>query len=154
MVIRTSYEGKLTEMGYKIDPLNLEFGKFVQGVRVGNLIFTSGQVPSWEGKEIKGKVGKDLTIEQAQQAARLCTLNNLRVIKTIAGSLDKITRIVKVFGMVNVAPDFDSTPAVINGCSELLREVFGDVGKHARSAVGMTVPLNFAVEIEMVVEVK
>lgn len=149
-----SYESKLEGLGYKLEPANLEVGKFVEAVRVGNLVFTSGQISSWEGKDLKGKVGKDLTVEEAYQAAKLCTLNNLKIIKTITGSLDKVVRIVKVFGMVNVAPEFDNTPAVINGCSDLLREIFGDNGKHARSAVGMVVPLNWAVEIEMVVEVK
>jgi len=148
------YEEKVQELGYVIEPVKLEFGKFVQGARSGNLIFTSGQVPIWNGKEIKGKVGKDLTVEEAYEAAKYCTLNNLKVIKTLAGSLDNVVRIVKVFGMVNAAPGFDNTPAVINGCSDLLRELFGDAGKHARSAVGMVIPLNFAVEIEMIVEVE
>jgi enamine deaminase RidA (YjgF/YER057c/UK114 family) len=149
-----SYESKLESLGYKLEPANLEAGKFVEAVRVGNLVFTSGQISSWNGKEVKGKVGKDLTVEEAYQAAKLCALNNLKIIKTITGSLDKIVRIVKVFGMVNAAPDFDNTPAVINGCSDLLLEIFGNNGKHARSAIGMVVPLNWAVEIEMVVEVK
>lgn len=149
-----SYESKLESLGYKLEPANLEAGKFVEAVRVGNLVFTSGQISSWNDKEVKGKVGKDLTVEEAYQAAKLCALNNLKIIKTIVGSLDKIVRIVKVFGMVNAAPDFDNTPAVINGCSDLLLEIFGNNGKHARSAVGMVVPLNWAVEIEMVVEVK
>jgi enamine deaminase RidA (YjgF/YER057c/UK114 family) len=148
------YEDNVAKLGYRIEPANLETGKFVQGVKVGNLVFTSGQIPSWEGREFKGKVGKDLSLEDAQQAARLCALNNLKVIKTLAGSLNNVKRVVKVFGMVNVAPDFDNTPGVINGCSDLLREVFGEEGKHARSAVGMTIPFNFAVEVEMVVELK
>jgi enamine deaminase RidA (YjgF/YER057c/UK114 family) len=84
----------------------------------------------------------------------MAALNALRAIKTVAGGLDKVVRIVKVLGMVNVAPDFDNTPGVIHGCSDLLREVFGEVGYHARSAVGMTIPVNYAVEIEMVVEVQ
>ncbi|MEM2161109.1 MAG: RidA family protein [Candidatus Nitrosotenuis sp.] len=149
-----SYEKKLQQMGYTIEPLTLDNGKFVQDVRVGNLIFTSGQVPIWGDKTIKGKIGQDLTLEQGYEAAKYCALNNLRAIKTITGSLDTIKRIVKVFGMVNVAPGFDNTPGVINGCSELLREIFDKAGHHARSAVGMTIPLNFAVEVEMVVEVE
>ncbi|MEW6043654.1 MAG: RidA family protein [Thermoproteota archaeon] len=149
-----SYESKLESLGYRIKPVDLDVGKFVEAVKVGNLVFTSGQISSWNGMDVKGKVGKDLTVEEAYQAAKLCTLNNLQVIKTITGSLDKIVRIVKVFGMVNVAPEFDNTSAVINGCTDLLREVFGDKGKHVRSAVGMTIPLNWAVEIEMVVEVE
>jgi enamine deaminase RidA (YjgF/YER057c/UK114 family) len=141
-----SYEEKVEQIGYKIQPVNLEIGKFVQGLQVGNLIFTSDQIPSWEGKEVKGKVGKEVTLEEGYQAAKMSAVNNLRVIKIVAGSLDEVVRIVKVFGIVNVAPSFDNTPAVINGCSDLLREVFGDAGKHAPSVVGMTILLNWAVE--------
>ena len=149
-----SYESKLESLGYVIEPVSLEAGKFVEAVKIGNLVFTSGQISSWNGNNIKGKVGKDLTLEESYNAAKLCTLNNLQVIKTIVGSLDNIVRIVKVFGMVNVAPEFDNTSAVINGCSDLLREIFGDDGKHVRSAVGVTIPSNWAVEIEMVIEAK
>jgi len=103
---------------------------------------------------VMGKVGQDISVEEGYAAARLATLNCLRAIKTLAGSLDAVTRIVKVFGMVNAAPDFNNTPAVIHGCSDLLLEVFGEAGRHARSAVGMTIPLNYAVEVEMIVEVE
>ena len=150
-----SYEAKLASMGYKIEPVDpLDNGKFVAAVRVGDLVFTSGQVSAWGDKTIKGKVGADVSQEEAIEAARFCALNNLRAVKAVTGSLDKIVRVVKVLGMVNVAPGFDATPAVIHGCSDFLREVFGDAGRHARSAVGMTLPLNYAVEIEMVFEVR
>ncbi len=149
-----SYEAKLQELGYTLEPVELNTGRFMHAVRTGNLIFTAGQVSSWGGKTIKGKVGQDLTVEEAYEAARLASLNCLQAIKTLAGSLDIVARVVKVFGMVNVAPDFDNTPAVIHGCSDLLLDVFGEAGRHARSAIGLTVPHNFAVEIEMVVEVK
>lgn len=150
-----SYEAKLASMGYKIEPVDpLDNGKFVAAVRVGDLVFTSGQVSVWGDRAIKGKVGDDVTLEQAVEAARFCALNNLRAVKAVAGSLDNIVRVVKVLGMVNVAPGFDATPTVIHGCSEFLREVFGDAGRHARSAVGMTLPLNYAVEIEAVFEVR
>lgn len=149
-----SYEAKLESMGYRIDPVELQFGKFFQAIRVGDLVFTSGQVPIWGETSIKGVLGADLDVQQGYEAAKLCTLNNLRVIKTIVGSLDKIETFVKVLGMVNVAPGFNQTPAVINGCSDFLVEVFGKAGAHARSAVGMTLPLNFAVEVEMIVKVK
>jgi enamine deaminase RidA (YjgF/YER057c/UK114 family) len=148
-----AYEEKLRDMGYVIEPADLETGTFVEAVRTGNLIFTSGQLPIWGEKSVKGKVGEDVTVEEGYDAARLCTLNGLRAIKALVGSLDNIVRFVRVFGMVNVAPGFDGTPLVISGCSELLGEVFGDAGCHARSAVGMTLPFNYAVEIEMVVEV-
>jgi enamine deaminase RidA (YjgF/YER057c/UK114 family) len=149
-----SYEAKLKEMGYTIEPIELDAGKLMHAVRTGNLIYTSGQVPNRDGKVIKGKVGRDLSVEEGYEAAKLCTLNCLSAVKTLAGSLDNLDRVVKVFGMVNVAPDFDNTPAVIHGCSDLLIEAFGDAGRHARSAIGLAVPLNFAVEIEMIVEVK
>jgi enamine deaminase RidA (YjgF/YER057c/UK114 family) len=149
-----SFEQKLADMGYIIEPIKLDTGKFLQAVRTGKLIFTSGQIPSWGDKTIKGKVGTEVSVEQGYEAARLCTLNNFRAIKTACESLDNIVRFVKIFGMVNTAPGFDNTPGIINGCSDLIREVFGDIGHHARSAVGMTIPLNWAVEIEMVVEVK
>ena len=149
-----SFEQKVKEMGYIIEPVDLDTGKFVQAVRTGNLVYTSGQVSSWGGKAVKGKVGQDLTLEQGYEAARFCALNNLRAIKTVSGSLDNILRVVKVLGMVNAAPGFDDTPGVINGCSDFIREVFGNAGHHSRSAVGMTLPVGWAVEIEMVVEVK
>lgn len=150
-----SYEEKLQQMGVTIEPLELDTGKYVQAVRTGNLVFTAGQVSRWGDEAIKGKVGDDLTVEQGYEAAKLAALNCLRAVKAVTGSLDEIVRFVKVLGMVNVAPGFDNTPGVIHGCSDFLREVFGEeVGGHARSAVGMTIPLGWAVEIEMVVEVK
>jgi enamine deaminase RidA (YjgF/YER057c/UK114 family) len=148
-----SYETKLREMGYTVEPIELNAGKIMNAVRTGNLIYTSGQVSRWGGDEIKGKVGRDLTVEQGYDAARYSALSCLAAIKTLAGSLDNVVRVVKLLGMVNVAPDFDNTPAVIHGCSDLLLELFGEAGRHARSAVGMTIPNNFAVEIEMIVEV-
>lgn len=149
-----SYEAKLRELGYLIEPVELNAGRLMLATRTGNLIYTSGAVPRWGGQEIKGKVGGDLTVEEGYAAARLCTLGCLAAIKTLAGSLDNVVQIVKVLGMVNVAPGFDNTPAVIHGCSDLLLEVFGEQGRHARSAVGMTIPLNYAVEIEMIAEIR
>jgi enamine deaminase RidA (YjgF/YER057c/UK114 family) len=149
-----SYEAKLRELGYTVEPIELNAGKLMHAVRTGALIYTSGQVSRWGEREIKGKLGRDLTVEQGYEAARFSALSALAAIKTLAGSLDNVAQVVKVLGMVNVAPDFDNTPGVIHGCSDLLLEVFGEAGRHARSAVGMTIPFNFAVEIEMIVEVK
>lgn len=149
-----SYEKALAEQGYTLAPLTLDAGRLQQATRSGNLVFTSGQVPVLDDRSIKGKVGSDLTIDEAREAARICTLNCLRAVRSLAGSLDRINRIVKIFGMVNVAPGFDQTPSVIDASSDLLIAVFGETGKHARSAVGMTIPLNFAVEIEMIVELR
>ena len=149
-----SYEAKLRELGYAIEPIDLNAGKIMHAVRVGNLIYTSGQVSRWGDREIKGKLGRDLSVEQGYEAARFSALSCLRAIKTLAGSLDDVAQFVKILGMVNVAPGFVDTPAVIHGCSDLLLEVFGEAGRHARSAVGMTLPLDFAVEIEMIVEIR
>jgi enamine deaminase RidA (YjgF/YER057c/UK114 family) len=149
-----SYEAKLRELGHTIEPIDLNAGKIMHAVRTGNLIYTSGQVSRFGDKEIKGKVGRDLTVEEGYEAAQICALNCLRAVKTLAGSLDNVVQIVKLLGMVNVAHDFDNTPAVIHGCSDLLLAAFGEAGRHARSAVGMTIPQNFAVEIEMIVEVR
>jgi enamine deaminase RidA (YjgF/YER057c/UK114 family) len=153
-VHRVTYEEKLSELGYVFDPVDLDNGRFLQAVRTGDLIFTSGQVPLWRGKAIKGKVGAGIGMEEAREAARLCTLNGLRAVACLVGDLSEVVRIVKVLGMVNVGPEFNETPAVIDACSELLVDVFGSAGRHARSAVGMTIPLNFAVEIELIVEVR
>ncbi|GIK42290.1 MAG: hypothetical protein BroJett011_61230 [Chloroflexota bacterium] len=149
-----SFEEKLRDMGYRVEAIEINAGRLMHAKRTGNLIYTSGQVPNREGRAIKGKVGRDVSVEEGYEAARLATLNCLAAVKTLAGSLDNVVQVVKVLGMVNVAPDFDDTPAVIHGCSDLLIEVFGEAGRHARSAVGMTIPHNWAVEIEMIVEVK
>ncbi|HMP38950.1 MAG TPA: RidA family protein [Roseiflexaceae bacterium] len=149
-----SYEAKLTALGYRVEVVELNAGRLMHAVRTGNLIYTSGQVSRWGDREIKGKLGTDLSVEQGYEAARLSALGCLSAVKTLAGSLDNVVQIVKVLGMVNVAPGFDNTPGVIHGCSDLLIEVFGDAGRHARSAVGMTLPFDYAVEIEMIVEVR
>ena len=149
-----SYEAKLKELGYDVQPVNMNTGRFLHAVRTGNLIYTSGQVSAWNGVEIRGKLGQDLTVEEGYEAARMSALNALAAVKTLAGSLDNVVRVVKVLGMVNVGPGFNDTPGVIHGCSDLLLEVFGDAGRHPRSAVGMTIPFDFAVEVEIIVEVK
>ena len=129
-------------------------GSYVPAKRSGDLVFVSGQGP-WSGAGlVKGKVGRDLSLEQAREAARLTGLNVLAVLRAELGSLDAVASIVKVFGMVNCAPGFNDTPSVINGCSDLLIDVFGEAGRHARSAVGMAeLPYDIAVEIELVAEV-
>lgn len=149
-----SYEAKLQEMGYTLQMVELDTGKYVLAAQTGNLVYTAGCVSSFGDKVIKGKVGADVTVEEGYEAAKLCTLSCLQAIKSVTGSVDKITRIVKVLGMVNVAPGFDNTPGVIHGCTDLLRAVFGPAGLHARSAVGMTIPFNYAVEIELIAEVR
>ena len=122
----------------------------------GNLIFTSGQLPMVDGRLISvGLLGQDVEMEEANKAARICTLNALAAIKELIGDLDRIKQIVRVVGYVASAPTFTQQPAVVNGASELLLEIFGENGKHARSAVGMAVlPLNASVEIELTVEIE
>lgn len=149
-----SYEERLRELGYSLAAVEANAGKIMVAVRSGNLIFTSGQVSRLGDVEVKGKLGADLSVEQGYEAARMCALSCLAAVRALVGSLDNIKQVVKVLGMVNVAPGFDDTPGVIHGCSDLLLEVFGEAGRHARSAVGMTIPLNYAVEIELIVEVR
>ena len=128
---------------------------YVNGVRAGNLIFLAGKGPkSADGIELIGKLGIDVTIEEGYAGARLTAINQLAVLKTMLGDLKRVKRIVKVLGMVNSAPNFVEQPKVINGFSDLMVEVFGDRGRHARAAVGMaSLPRGQAVEIELVVEV-
>ena len=149
-----SYEAKLKEMGYVLDAINLNAGKLMHAVRTGNLVYTSGQVSRFGGKEIVGKVGKDVSLEEGYEGATLSALSCLQAVKNLIGSLDNVVRVVKVLGMVNVAPGFTNTPAVIHGASDLFLEVFGEAGRHARSAVGMQIPSDFAVEVEVILEVK
>jgi enamine deaminase RidA (YjgF/YER057c/UK114 family) len=147
-----SYLTKLHDLGYALEPLELNAGRLMHAVRTSNLVYTSGQVSRWGETLIKGKVGGDLSVEQGYEAAKLCALNCLRAVHQLVG-LDSVVRVVKVLGMVNVAPGFNNTPGVIHGASDLFITVFGEEGRHARSAVGMTIPDNFAVEVEAIFEV-
>ena len=147
---------RLEELGITLPEMRPPVANYVPAVRTGNLLFLSGSIPAVrpDGTEVRGKLGAGVSVEEGYEAARLVGINLLAVLKTTLGDLDKVNRIVKLLSMVNAAPDFTDTPAVANGCSDLLVEVFGDKGKHARSAVGMAaLPLNVPVEIEMVVEV-
>jgi enamine deaminase RidA (YjgF/YER057c/UK114 family) len=121
----------------------------------GGLVYVAGHGPVNGQQIVTGKVGRDLTLEQGREAARMTGLSILATLRASLDSLDRVARIVKVFGMVNVAPGFNQTPAVIDGCSDLLVEVFGDAGRHARSAVGMAeLPLDIAVEVELVARLR
>jgi len=149
-------EAKLKEKAIALPEPQKPVANYVNVVRVGNLLFLAGKGPTKpDGSNITGKVGKDLTIEQGYEAARLTAINHLAVLKAELGSLNKVKRIVKVLGMVNCTEGFGDQPKVINGYSDLMVEIFGEKGKHARSAVGMyALPLNIAVEVEVVVEVE
>ena len=149
-------ESALAKMWIELKTPTAPVANYVNVVRSGNLIFLSGKGPSKEdGNYITGKLGKDLSIEEGYEAARLTAINQLSVLKAELGNLNRVKRIVKTFGMVNASPEFESHPEVINGFSDLMVAVFGERGKHARSAVGLgSLPRNIAVEIEVIVEVE
>jgi enamine deaminase RidA (YjgF/YER057c/UK114 family) len=148
-------EDRLRELGIELTEVFPPAGKYVGAVRIGSLVFLSGAGPVRpDGTFVSGKVGRDVDLDDAKDAARLAGLQLLAVLRMELGSLDRVTRVVKTLGMVNCAPGFNRTPAVIDGCSELLIEVFGEAGRGARSAVGLAeLPFDIAVEIELVVEV-
>ncbi len=148
-------EEKINDLGINLKEPAPPVANYVNSVRTGSLVFMAGKGPSLpEGGYITGKVGADLTIEEGYDAARLAAIVQLSALKAEIGDLNKVVRIVKVLGMVNCVPEFGDQPEVINGFSDLMVEVFGDRGKHARAAVGMgSLPRNIAVEIEMIVEV-
>jgi enamine deaminase RidA (YjgF/YER057c/UK114 family) len=147
-------EEKLEKMGIKLYPYKAPTNSYVHVVKAGKMVFTSGHGPKKaDGSYVLGKVGKDLTVEEGAAAARLSGIAILSSLKHELGDLDRIKRIVKVLGMVNATEDFKQHSTVINGFSNLMIDVFGDKGKHARSAVGMqSLPIGFATEIEVVIE--
>ena len=152
-----SADERIAELGIDLTQPSSPIANYVPAVRVGNLLFLSGHGPrkGTSSDMVTGKVGADLSVEEGYEAARLVGIQLLASIKRELGSLDKVKRCVKVLGMVNAAPDFGGQPSVINGFSDLMVEVFGENGKHARSAVGMgSLPNNIAVEIELIVELK
>jgi len=149
------YEMRLKELGVTIPEIPPAAGAYVPAVKSGNLVFCSGQGPYKDGSfAYLGKVGEMLSLEEGYQAARIAALNCLAEICAVIGSVNNIKRVVQVKGYVNSAPDFHDQPKVVNGASELLLEIFGEAGKHARCALGTTnLPANIPVEIEMIVEV-
>ncbi|HEY4166175.1 MAG TPA: RidA family protein [Reyranella sp.] len=149
-------EQRLKELGIALAPAIGPLANYVNAVRTGNLLYLAGKGPGLAGQPMpSGKVGRDFTIEQGYEYARQTGLSLIAVMKAELGDLDKVTRIVKVLGMVNATPEFGHQPEVINGCSDLFVEVFGERGKHARSAVGMgSLPRGIPVEIEVIVEVE
>jgi enamine deaminase RidA (YjgF/YER057c/UK114 family) len=149
-------EQKLKELGLELPAVPAPLAQYVPAMKAGELLFVSGQVPLTEGRFLHtGKVGAEVTLEQARDCARLCALNCLAAAGTVIGDLDRIRQVVHVRGFVNCLPDFDRQPEVINGASELLVQVFGEAGRHARAAVGTSsLPRNAPVEIEMVLRVE
>ncbi|HZS83436.1 MAG TPA: RidA family protein [Stellaceae bacterium] len=149
-------EARLVELGIVLPKAGAPLANYVPFVRSANLLFIAGQICQWEGeRRFVGKLGGGLTLEQGVEAARLCGLNILAQAKAaLAGDLDRVRRCVKLGGFVNSAPDFADQPKIINGCSDLMVAVFGDAGRHARTAVGCTLPFDVAVEIDAVFEVE
>ena len=152
-------EEKILSLGIELPEAPRSAGSYVQVVITGNLAFVSGQIPVESGSipmqvKFKGKVGKDITVEEGQQAARLCTINALAQLKSTLGSLDKIRKFVKVSGFVNCDASFMNHPQVINGASDFILQLFGEKGRHSRSAIGASsLPLDSAVEIDFIVEI-
>ena len=149
-------ESRINELKIALPESPKPVAAYIPAKQTGKLVFTAGQLPMVNGELIsKGLLGQDVEIDEANKAARICTLNALAAIKGVIGDLDRIKQIVRVVGYVASVPTFTQQPAVVNGASELLLEIFGESGKHARSAVGMAVlPLNASVEIELTVEVE
>ena len=145
---------RISELGIVLPQVATPAGAYVPAVVSGNLVFTAGQIPLVDGKlAATGKVGRDLTAEQAKDIARVCALNAVAAVKSVIGDLDRVKKVVKVVGFVSSDPSFSQQPAVVNGASELLEQIFGEKGIHARSAVGVAVlPLDAPVEVELIVE--
>jgi enamine deaminase RidA (YjgF/YER057c/UK114 family) len=152
-------EEKIRSLGIELPDAPASSGSYVQVVITGNLIFVSGQIPVEPGSipmevKFKGKVGKDISLEEGQEAARLCTINALAQLKSALGSLDKIRKFIKLSGFVNCEASFRNHPQVINGASDFIVQLFGQKGRHSRSAIGASsLPLNSAVEIDFIVEI-
>ncbi len=149
-----SASARLGQLGVALPEVAAPLASYVPAVRTGNLVYTSGQLPIQAGKLAgTGKVGAEVTPEQGKAMARVCALNALAAVNSLVG-IDAVTRVVKVVGFVASAPGFNGQPGVVNGASDLLAEVFGDAGAHARSAVGVSeLPLDAPVEVELIVEV-
>ncbi|MFC5908245.1 RidA family protein [Streptacidiphilus monticola] len=149
-------ESRLAELGVSLPEVVPPLAAYVPAVRTGEYVYTSGQLPMVQGTlGVTGKVGGEVTADEAKQQARICAVNALAAVKSVIGDLDRIEQVVKVVGFVASAPDFTGQPGVVNGASELLGEALGDAGVHARSAVGVAVlPLDAPVEVELVVRVR
>ena len=150
----SAVEKRLAELGLTLPDVVPPLAAYQPAVRTGNYVYTAGQLPMVKGSvPATGKVGAEVSAEQAKELAAVCALNALAAVKSVVGDLDKIVRVVKVVGFIASAPDFTAQPGILNGASELLGEVLGDKGVHARSAVGVTVlPLDAPVEVEIQVE--
>lgn len=149
------FEQRITALGLSVPEVAKPVAAYVPAIRIGDYVYTSGQVPFVNGElKYKGKVGGNVTAEEGYEAAKVCALNCLAAVKSVTGSLDTVERIVKIGGFVSSAAGFHQQPKVVNGASELIGQIFGAAGEHARSAVGVSeLPLDAAVEIEMIVKI-
>jgi len=149
-------ENKLKELGLSLPEVPKPVAEYIPAKKIGNLVFSSGQGPVKDGKFVYlGKVGGEISLIEGYDAAKICALNCLAAIKSVTGSLDNIEEIIKIKGYVNSSPDFYRQPEVVNGASELIVKIFGEKGKHTRSALGTSVlPGNIPVELEMIVSIK
>src|ERR1700738_1981387 len=147
-------DDRWTELGYTLPPPRAPMANYVPARRVGNLVYTAGQVSGTVDHEIKGKLGAELDVDQGRAAARVCALNCLAALLTVIGSLDDVKQLVRVGAFVNSAAGFNQQPAVANGASDLCVQIFGAAGRHARTAVGVNeLPAGFSVEVELIAEV-
>jgi enamine deaminase RidA (YjgF/YER057c/UK114 family) len=147
-------DDRLKELGITLPAARAPMANYVPARRVGNLVYTAGQVSGMAEREIKGKLGQELSVEQGRDAARMCALNCLAALLTVIDSLDSVKQLVRVGAFVHSASGFNQQPAVANGASDLFVEIFGDAGRHARTAIGVNeLPAGFAVEVDMIVEV-
>lgn len=151
----TNWAENLEKLGLTLPPVAAPVAAYIPAIRTGNHVYTSGQLPFVNGElGVTGKVGAEVSVEDAKEAAKLCALNALAAVHSVVG-LDNVVRVVKVVGFVASAPGFNAQPLVINGASEFLGEVFGEAGRHARSAVGVSeLPIDTPVEVELIVEVR
>ena len=147
-------DDRLGELGYTLPTPRAPLANYVPARRVGPLVYTAGQVSATAEREIKGQLGAELSVEEGREAARVCALNCLATLLTVVDSLDSVKQLVRVGVFVNSAAGFNQQPAVANGASDLFVEVFGDAGRHARTAVGVNeLPVGFAVEVELIAEI-
>ena len=147
-------DDRMRELGLSLPPPRAPLANYLPARRVGNLVYTAGQVSGTAEREMKGKLGAELTVEQGREAARMCALNCLAALLTVVDSLDSVKQLVRVGAFINSVAGFNQQPMVANGASDLFAEIFGDAGKHARTAVGVNeLPLGFAVEVELIAEV-
>jgi enamine deaminase RidA (YjgF/YER057c/UK114 family) len=149
------FEERLHELGIVLPSLPAPIANYVPAKRVGNLIFTAGQVPVLDGREYKGKLGENLSLDDARAATKACAINCLAVIKSVVGSLDNVRQVVAVHGLVNSTSDCEDQAKAMNGASDFVVEVFGEAGRHTRTAVGVaSLPMGFAASVYMIAEVE